>query len=93
MPITRFLSVNPVDLIPSPTKLSVIGGIFSQMYIFNQAIAYPQSLHIGRATDIKMVSKRPNSTNHFGPVAYALIVLWNKWILLPFVLAPKKKQV
>lgn len=55
MLITMFCPVNPVDLILSPVKFSMIGGIPAQIYTFIQVISYPPRLHITISIDIKMI--------------------------------------
>lgn len=47
--------MNPYDLVLSPTKYSMVGGILAHMFVFNQAIAYSPSLHISKATNIKII--------------------------------------
>jgi len=55
MPITKLFLVHPADLNLSQEDRSSLGKLHEQIYLRDQATAYPSSLHILRATDIKMV--------------------------------------
>ena len=55
-PITRLLPL--VDIQLSIDDRSSLGKLHEHMHLYGQAIMYPLSLHISRATDIKMVADR-----------------------------------
>ena len=55
IPITRFLLATLANIGLFDDQLIELGKLLSQIYIPNQAIAYPPSLHINRATNIKMI--------------------------------------
>ncbi|KAL3027722.1 hypothetical protein AAZX31_03G071700 [Glycine max] len=57
-PHTKSIPSHLVGLTPIKQDLNMIGGILKQMYVLDEAIAYPPKLHISRCTDIKMVSDR-----------------------------------
>ena len=57
-PVTKLLPMHPVDLNLSQEDCSSLGKLHEQMYLRDQAIAYPPCLHISRATDIKMVADK-----------------------------------
>ena len=55
MPLTKLLPVHPTDLYLSQEDLTSLGNLHAQMYMRDQATAYPSRRHILRATDVKMV--------------------------------------
>lgn len=57
-PHTKSIPFHLVGLTPIKQDLNMIGGILKQMYVLDEAIAYPPKLHISRCTDIKMVPDR-----------------------------------
>lgn len=55
---SKLIPVNLTNIIFTPAKYSMLGDILAQMCAPNQAVAYPPSLHISKATDILMVPNR-----------------------------------
>jgi len=50
--------MHPTDIQSLTDDLSSVSKLHEQMYLHDQALAYPSSLHISRAIDIKMVVDR-----------------------------------
>ena len=50
--------MHPVDIQLSLDDRSSLGKLHEHIYLCDQAMAYPTSLHISRATGIKMVANR-----------------------------------
>lgn len=57
-PFPKLLVVHPVDVDLSLTDYFMLGGLHAQVYIQNQATAYPQGMCISKATEIKVVADK-----------------------------------